>query len=272
MQTAINGATTMPYSLEQDIATASAAGFDGIEIWRTKLGTYLETHSPAELAQRLAEAGLKPITICPLTIQTFKQPNDQAHKDLITYAQIAQQINCPVILVCPDAPAEQMDKEEAFEKAGAETAYCCDLVAEYGVSLCIEPLGRHKLVPGPVEAMELMRRADRPNLGLMMDTFHYYKSEVPFSAIEAISTEKLLVVHVNDCIDKPRAELTDADRVYPTLGVIPAAKMINIVKRNGYGGALSVEIFNRSYWEGTPEEISNQSKRYLDALMRELQV
>jgi len=33
MKSCINGATTMPYSLEEDIRSAGEAGFERVEIW-----------------------------------------------------------------------------------------------------------------------------------------------------------------------------------------------------------------------------------------------
>ena len=48
MRTCINGATTMPYPLEEDIRSAARAGFEGVELWVPKVEKYLEAHSPAE--------------------------------------------------------------------------------------------------------------------------------------------------------------------------------------------------------------------------------
>ena len=55
MKSCINGATTMPYTLEQDIVAAAQTGFEGLEIWWDKLATYLENYSTDELKQLLAE-------------------------------------------------------------------------------------------------------------------------------------------------------------------------------------------------------------------------
>ena len=53
MYSCINGATTMPYTLEQDLEAAAKAGFEAVEIWSRKLDTYLETHSVEALKERL---------------------------------------------------------------------------------------------------------------------------------------------------------------------------------------------------------------------------
>src|SRR5258708_21194458 len=45
-----------------------------------------------------------------------------------------------------------------------------------------------------------------------------------------------------------RAEITDAHRVYPGDGVAPLADMLRDLRRIGFRGVLSLELFNRDYW------------------------
>ncbi|MBC7901715.1 MAG: sugar phosphate isomerase/epimerase, partial [Saprospiraceae bacterium] len=45
MKIALNGATTMHADLTTDILAAGQAGYDLVEIWASKLRTYLSTHS-----------------------------------------------------------------------------------------------------------------------------------------------------------------------------------------------------------------------------------
>ena len=104
----------------------------------------------------------------------------------------------------------------------------------------------------------------------MMDTFHYFKSRVSIEEIAAIPIEKLLIVHVNDCEDLPREELRDSNRLYPSLGIIPLKGMLGAIKRNGYQGYLSVEIFREEYWKDDPLTISLNSKHYLDSVLKGL--
>ena len=47
----------------------------------------------------------------------------------------------------------------------------------------------------------------------------------------------------------PRSEITDAHRVYPGDGVAPLASMLRDLRRIGFRGVLSLELFNRDYWK-----------------------
>jgi sugar phosphate isomerase/epimerase len=60
----------------------------------------------------------------------------------------------------------------ALAGIGAETVLSCIS----GLNLALEPLGRNPLVPGPREAMTLIKLAGRANVGQILDSFHCYKS------------------------------------------------------------------------------------------------
>jgi len=265
-KTCINGATTLPYSLEDDIRSAGRAGFEQVEIWSAKLDAYLQNHTVEDLKKLLREAGVTVASICPYSLVTFGDVKPAL--DAVTRAaHIASKIGCPVLLVCPDAPPPDMPREEAFKKAGREARRYAEAAAKYGVKIAIEPLGMHPFVPGPKEALRIIREANHPALGLMIDTFHYYKSGVPLEDIRSIPTNRILIVHVNGCEDKPPAELNDGHRLYPGEGVIPITDTFRILKQKGYKGALSVEVFRQEYWKRPVDTISREAKHALDATM-----
>jgi sugar phosphate isomerase/epimerase len=49
--------------------------------------------------------------------------------------------------------------------------------------------------------------------------------------------------------EPPRAAITDAARVYPGDGVAPLKTLLRDLRRLGFRGALSLELFNRDYWQ-----------------------
>jgi len=268
MRSCINGATTMPYSLEEDLKAAGAAGFEGVEIWAAKLDRYLESRSVDELRRLLDDNGLEVGALCPYTLSCF---GEDTHADrLKRAAEIAAEVDCDTLLVCPDTPPEGMGVYDAFRQAGQRAAERADDIASFGVDLAIEPLGDHPFVPGPREAMRIIEIANHPGVGLMMDTFHYYKSGVGLEDIGAIPVELLRIVHVNDCEDRPRGELTDKHRLYLGEGVIPLEAMFGLLKAMRYEGFLSVEIFRDEYWGKPAAKIAKASKASLDRAVARL--
>jgi 2-keto-myo-inositol isomerase len=269
MRACLNGATTMPYPLDEDIRAARFAGFEAVEIWRRKLIAYLEEHSVAELRQLLRTSEVTVAAICPVVIDYGDRaaPSQLAIKQA---AEVAAEIDCRLLVVCLARPTAGLSETQALEIAAAEVAKAADVVATHGISLAIEPLAGAPPVTGPREALTVVELAGRSNVGILVDTFHYYKAAVPLADIAAIPVEKLKIVHVNGCEDRPRAELRDSHRLYPTLGAIPAAPMLAPLYRNGYQGYLSVEVFQEDYWRRPIDEIATEAKSHLNRLMAQI--
>jgi 2-keto-myo-inositol isomerase len=258
----------MPYSLEEDLKAAGAAGFEGVEIWSSKLDQYLESHSVDDLRCLLEDNGLEVGALCPYSLVCFGEETGEDR--LKQAAEISAELDCETLLVCPDSPPEGMGVYDAFRKAGERAAQRAEDIALFGVDLAIEPLGGHPFVPGPMEAIRIIDEADHPGVGLMMDTFHYYKSGVGLADIGAIPIELLKIVHVNNCEELPRNELTDKHRLYLDEGAIPLQAMFGILKAMRYQGFLSVEIFRDEYWAKPAEEIAKASKASLDKVLATL--
>ena len=55
--------------------------------------------------------------------------------------------------------------------------------------------------------------------------------------------------HINDYpADPPREEIGDKDRVYPGDGICPLGQILRTLHATGFRGVLSLELFNRTYW------------------------
>jgi len=74
MQIALNGATTMNADLETDIRVASESGFDCLEIWSSKLGTFLKQHTASELNDLFRANKIKPYSINSIERISFRDP------------------------------------------------------------------------------------------------------------------------------------------------------------------------------------------------------
>ena len=264
----VNGATTMPYPLEEDIRSASAGGFPAVEIWAGKLDAYLARHSLADLGAAVRDAGLSVAALCPYSLQMFgewRRGLDGVERGI----EVAHAVGSPLLLVCPDAPPQGMDAGEALKWAGERARVYGDAAQAGGVRLAVEPLGGHPFVPGPRQAMALIDAAGHPALSLMMDTFHYHKSRVPEIDVEAVPPALWSILHVNDVPGGPPEGLSDADRLYPGEGVLPLGATLSRFARAGYVGPVSVEVFRREYWELPIDEIVRRSFAGVAAALRE---
>ncbi len=260
MYACLNGATAMPYTLEQDITAASGAGFPALELWGDKLGRFLEGRSAADLASLLQTNHLRPAAIDFLHLDLANaEPMAGARQSLARMGEVARAIGCDTLLLVISGERAQLSKAETLNYVAKLMLPLCDAASRYGLRLSLEPLGGYRIVPGPLEALEIIRTSKVPNLGVTWDFFHYYKSGVPLADIRRIPADRLYIVHANDAPAKDLAGLQDSDRVWPGEGVMPLDDYFEALRELHYAGPVSVEVFNRQYWELDPATLAQEA-------------
>ena len=263
MKMALNGATTMHADLLTDIKAASAAGFELLEIWSAKLYTFLENHTPAELKILLAEHNLQPYSINSIEHVTFRSAEDYAEvkAECETLSKIAGEIGCQYMVVVPGLMPENGTKEQVIEESVRVLNELADISEPYGVSLAFEFLGQTDCSVQTLDLCnEIVEKVDRPGIGNVIDTFHFYAGNSTFEAIDAMKPEKLFIFHINDAEDLPKEQLTDAHRLYPGTGILPIREIKEHFDKIGYDRMVSIEIFRPEYWNEDPYEVARKAK------------
>src|SRR5437763_254912 len=82
---------------------------------------------------------------------------------------------------------------------------------------------------GMAEANRLLDEAGARNVGLTLDSYHWYAGGDSLDTIRQTPAERIVLLHVNDAKDLPREQLIDQDRVLPGEGVIPLADWLRAI-------------------------------------------
>lgn len=270
MKIALNGATTMHADLETDIKAASAAGFDLIELWASKLRKFLQTNTPADLKRLLDDAKLEPYSINSIEHITFRNDTDYAKIKAETeeLSAIAGEINCPYIVVVPGKLPDGATKEEIVDESVRVLNELADIAEKHNVSLAFEFLGQTDCSVQTLDLCnEIVEKVDRKNIGNVLDTFHFYAGNSTFEAIDAMKPEKLFIFHINDAENLPKEELTDAHRLYPGTGILPIREIKAHFDKIGYDRMVSIEIFRPEYWDQDPFEVARRAKEATERVL-----
>jgi 2-keto-myo-inositol isomerase len=277
----------MKADLETDIRAASAAGFDCLEIWASKLKRYLKSHSASDLRRLFDEHNVEPYSINSIEHITFRDA--AAHAQILTECEelcrVAEQINCPYVVVVPGkikkSELRTQDSEGEVQRSGAgsrttEEAVRAEVIEESvqvlselgriadrnGVGLAFEFLGQTDCSVQTLEvADEIVRQVARKNIGLVIDSFHFYAGGSKIESIESLDPERLFIFHINDAEDRPREELEDKHRLLPGLGILPLKEIVGALNRIGYDRVTSVEIFRPEYWELDPFQLALDARK-----------
>jgi 2-keto-myo-inositol isomerase len=270
MKIALNGATTMHADLETDIKAASAAGFELIEIWAAKLREFLKTRTPADLKNLLEENNLEPYSINSIEHITFRSAEDyeKIKAETEELSAIAGAIGCPYVVVVPGKLPADASKAEIIDESVRVLNELADISEKHNVSLAFEFLGQTDCSVQTLDLCnEIVEKVNRPSIGNVIDTFHFYAGNSTFEAIDSMKPEKLFIFHINDAENLPKENLTDAHRLYPGTGILPIREIKAHFDKIGYDRMVSIEIFRPEYWNEDPFEVARKAKEATEKVL-----
>jgi len=262
MKIALNGATTMHADLVTDIRIAGAAGYDLVEIWAAKLRTYLESNSVADLRALLAENSLRAHSINSIEHITFRNETDYEaiKQECDELSAIAGEIGCPYVVVVPGKLPPGASQDSIKDHSIEVLTELAEIASRHGVGLAFEFLGQTDCSVQTLDfCAEIVDEIDREDVGLVVDSFHFYAGNSSFESFGKIPAEKLFIFHINDAEDLPKEELTDAHRLFPGEGILPLARMREELSGIGFNGVVSIEIFRPEYWNMDPSVVAVKS-------------
>jgi sugar phosphate isomerase/epimerase len=261
------GAPTLKYCLNtstihgevvpllKQIEVASQAGYDAMELWLRDIDKYLnEGGNLKDLKKRITDAGLtieSAIAFAPWIVAdsaTHKKALEQAKKEMETIVAIGG-----TRIAAPPAGATDGERLD-LDRAGEHYRALLQVGRSVGCLPQLEVWGFSKNLSKLSEVLYVAAAAQHPDACVLPDVYHLYKGGSNFEDLGLLAGTKIQVFHMNDYPDIPRDKISDADRVYPGDGIAPISKVLHTVLASGFNGVLSLELFNRKYWEMDPLE------------------
>ena len=253
-------------SLREKLPAIRDASFDGIEIFEADF--IADPGSPREIGSMIRDHGLEITLFQPfrdfegLTGEARQRAFDRAdHK-----FDLMGELGCELMLVCsslhPDARGGIDRMAEDFRVLG-------ERAATRGLRVGYEALAWGRHVNDHRDAWEVVRRANHPNVGLILDSFHTLGRGLDPETIRNIPGDCIFFVQLADA---PRIEMdllywSRHFRCMPGEGDLDVAAFMRAVGATGYEGPLSLEIFNDQFRAAHPGTIARDGYRSLVALM-----
>lgn len=270
MQLGFNGATTMTSDLQTDIHIAGEAKYDVIEITAAKLDKFLETRPIAEARKLIKAAHLKTHAINSIEKINFRDAAGRS--EILTrtrrLAEYAHALDCPWIVAVPGPAPGDMRWEAIRDNTVISLRVLCEVAEPHNVGIAFEFLGFSWCsVQTVTQAWEIVCAVDRANLGMVIDTCHFYAGNSTLDSIRAVDARKMGILHLNDVEPMPKEKITDAHRLFPGDGVIPLKEIIGAVRGIGYDGVASIEIFRPEYWAHDPLAVAREAKKKAEQVL-----
>ena len=166
--------------------------------------------------------------------------------------EMCRALGSPVLLVCSSTSAHATGETEALVRDLRKLAM---LAVPFGIRIAYEALswGRHVNLLG--QAWQIVRAADRSNLGLCIDSYHVLAHGIDAGAVDGIDPSKIFLVQLSDFLwqetrsREDRIETARHYRVFPGEGVHSEAvgALVRELDDVGYRGDYSFEVFNDDY-------------------------
>lgn len=243
--------------IDKIVAITAAAGYDGIEPWIGELVEYQRAGgSLDDLRKQIADAGLtvdSAIGFADWIVDDDARRAkglETAKRDMELVRQIGgQQIAAP--------PAGATNAPIDLAAAAPRYAALLAVGREIGVTPMLELWGFSKSLSRIGEVAYVAVESGQPDGAMLLDVYHIYKGGSDFHGLKMLNGAAIKHFHFNDYpADPPRATIGDEHRVHCGDGVAPLSQIIRDLYASGFRGAMSLELFNRQYWEQDPADVA----------------
>jgi 4-hydroxyphenylpyruvate dioxygenase len=248
MRPCLGQVSSLSGSFEDDIDGFADAAGSAIELWLTKLETYLQARSIAEVSTRAADRGL---TLAAASFQggillSQGESRREAWSQFERRLDLCQQLCIPTLVVTADflGPFDAID----IERAQVSLAQAGQEAAKRGVRIAVEFQARNTFVNNLETCVMLVDSVGQANVGVCLDLFHYFVGPSKHEDLGYLSARNLFHVQISDVADRPRELATDSDRILPGDGDFAFAPVLSRLRSIGYDGYVSLELLNPRLW------------------------
>jgi len=249
MKPALSQVCSLNSPFEKDIEDYAAGQCEAIEVWFTKLETYLETHSLDDVRSLLAEHRVT-LPVASFQGGLFISQGDARREAWSLFQrrlELCRELEIKTIVAACDLFGPLNDQD--IERAYVSLEQAAQLAVDHGGRIALEFQSRAVLGNNLLTAAGMVARVNHPGLGLCLDTFHYYVGPSQTEDLACLSKENLFHVQFSDLADTPREFATDADRILPGDGDIPLEPIVARMGEIQYDGYVSVEVLNPQLWQ-----------------------
>lgn len=248
----LDTATIRPASLVDKIRYASEAGYDAIEPWEGEIHQYEQEQGDlGELRRRIEDAGLFVPSVIGLwnAIPPTREAFDASLVDSRRRMRQASAIGAEHIQTIPQ-PARPWREFDPFWAAARYRELLEIGLNDYGINpalVFVEFLEGSRTMG---QASQVALDADHPKAKIIPDVFHMLIGGSGFAGLRHLRGDFIAIFQFNDAPASPAtAELKDEHRVYPGEGILPLGSCLRDLRDIGYGGCISLELYNPGYWE-----------------------
>ncbi|HVF17407.1 MAG TPA: TIM barrel protein, partial [Steroidobacteraceae bacterium] len=239
----------------------------GVEIFENDLLTY-DGGNARDVGRLIRDLGLTCTVFQPFRdFEGMPDPQRQRVFDRMERKfDVMQELGTQLLLVCSNvSPAASADRNRVI----ADFSELGERAQKRGLRVGYEALAWGRHVFDHRDAWAIVRDTNHPSIGIILDTFHSLARRVPIESLPDIDVKKIFMVQLADA---PALEMDVLSwsrhfRSLPGQGDLNVTDYVAALRRRGYDGVWSLEIFNdrfRASPASTTAVDGMRSLRFLD--------
>lgn len=252
--------------LVDKLEAIAAAGFDGVEIFDTDILTY--DGQPADIANIVADLGMSIVALQPFRdFECMPEPQrGRAFERAKRKFALMGELGAETMLVCSNTSPVSLG---GIDRAAGDLHELGVLAQSFGVKIGYEALAWGRNVSDYRDAWEIVRRADHPHVGLILDSWHILARNLPLDAIRGIAADKIAFVQIADAprLDMDLLQWSRHFRNFPGQGDLDITGFMAALNATGFDGWLSHEIFNDEFRMADPRRIAADGMRSMSWML-----
>lgn len=254
------------------VEIAAQAGYDGVELWIPEIQEHLKKgNSIQSLAGYIRSKNLKVYNLISFTHWMA----DDDTKRASALEQLAEEMKLAAVLGCAHiaAPPAGVEKGTVLDYSVIGNRYkaVLELGRKHKVIPVLEFWGASGTLFNISQAMAIAAYANDADARILPDVYHMFRGGSGFETLKLLSGHAVEVVHLNDYPgDKPVDQQNDSDRVYPGDGVAPIVQILKDLKAMGGTKILSLELFNKTYWQQDALLVAKTGLEKMKKLVRDV--
>ena len=248
---------TFDGSLEEKLRASREAGFGAIEIWAKDLVGH--PGGVAAAAHTIRASGLR--------ISAFELLRDfeglaghlrdyklEIAKSLI---ELMATVGARLLIVTSSTSPNAIPD---LDRIADDLRTLGTLATPNGIRIGYEALAWGRFVNEYTDAWEIVKRADRENVGLVVDAFHILARDTPLGHLDDVPGERIFLVQLSDYLWEvdDLIETARHRRLFPSEGNhgVKIADLARRVAATGYHGDWTFEVFNDEYLQMPPAAVA----------------
>jgi 4-hydroxyphenylpyruvate dioxygenase len=233
-------------TLGEKMEAAAAIGFDGVEIFENDLLT--SDGAPTDVRYLAESLGLTITCFQPFRdFESMPEPQRARNMDRAERKfDVMQQLGAELLLVCSNVSPASIDDDA---RAAADLHEMAERAQKRGLRVGFEALAWGRNINKWRHAWQIVKAANHPALGLIVDSFHTLALDDDLSGLSEVPAEKIFLAQLADAPKLSMDVLSWSRhfRNFPGQGQLPVAGFVRDLIGAGYRGPLSLEIFNDEF-------------------------